>query len=54
MNIENYCKQFYTTGTLTGKGGVGIYIKDNLDSIERHYLKIKDVEYGTVEIKNKI
>ena len=54
VNIENYCK-LYTTETLTGKGGVAIYIKDNLESIERNDLKIKDIEYETVwvEIKNK-
>ena len=54
VNILNYCK-LYTTETLTGKGGVAIYIKDNLETIERNDLKIKDVEYETVwvEIKNK-
>ena len=54
MNIENCCK-LYTTEALTGKGGVAIYIKDNLESIERNELKIKDVEYETVrvEIRNK-
>ena len=54
VNINNYCK-LYTTETLTGKGGVAIYIKDNLETIERNDLKIKDVEYETVwvEIKNK-
>ena len=38
VNINNYCK-LYTTETLTGKGGVAIYIKDNLETIERNDLK---------------
>ena len=54
VNINNYCK-LYTTETMTGKSGVAIYIKNNLETIERNDLKIKDVEYETVwvEIKNK-
>ena len=54
VNIQNYCKP-YTTESLTGKGGVAVYAKYNLESIERNELKIKDVEYETfwIEIKNK-
>ena len=34
----------------TAKGGIAIYIKDNLETVEREELKIKSLEYETVWI----
>ena len=50
VNIQNDFKH-YTTGSLTGKGGVAIYAEDNLQTSERDDLKIKDVEYETVWVE---
>ena len=52
---NNVDYSIFTTETLTAKGGVAIYIKDNLETVEREELKIKCLEYETVwiEIKNK-
>ena len=50
---KNY--SIFTTETLPAKGGVAIYAKDNLETVEREELKIKCLKYVTVwiEIKNK-
>ena len=51
--LDNY-QSPYTTGTKSSKGGVAIYVAENLDTFERTDLKVCDMEYETIwtEIKN--
>ena len=42
VNIQNY--SIFTSETLSAKGGVAIYIKENLETVERKELKTKCLE----------
>ena len=52
--LENYTNPF-TSNTLSSKGGVAIFLKNDLDVVERLDLKIQNHEFETVwvEIRNK-
>ena len=53
MEIEGYGK--YHTASISSKEVIAIYVKNNVDTIERCDLNISNVEFETtwIEIKNK-
>jgi len=49
VSLQGYASPF-TTETKSNKGGVAIYVKNNLEVFERCDLKISDIEYQAVWI----
>ena len=52
MKIQSYADPYYTE-TLTGKGGVAVFAKRNVESFEREDLKICNREFEGVWIEIK-